>query len=360
MTTSPLPQTQSRSGRIRFHFFGQRWGKRLGKAGLVALVCLIATLWGFWGWSVVREREDPHRSAPPSGAFVESDDGVMVFYQTRAEPTNPAVLLLHGTEVWSASWGLLLDDLAEEGLFVVAPDLPPFGFSTKLKDPHSYTPEAQVRRIYALLTHLGVRRVHLVAHSAGAPVALAFARAYPQQAQSLTLIAPAIGLLPNDPFVVDETARTSSPFLRVVFGWDQLRDVLVAAVGTNPWLTRLLFARLVADPASITEKDIALVQRQFTLAQFTPAFASWLEQLLLLQTPADNALLDYLDATGIPILFVWGTKDPLTPFAQALWLRERLSRATLVTIPDVGHIPQLEAYAQVRDAVAQFVRKQAS
>jgi pimeloyl-ACP methyl ester carboxylesterase len=134
----------------------------------------------------------------------------------------------------------------------------------------------------------------------------------------------------------------------------------VAAVGTNPWLTRLLFARLVADPASITEKDIALVQRQFTLAQFTPAFASWLEQLLLLQTPADNALLDYLDATGIPILFVWGTKDPLTPFAQALWLRERLSRATLVTIPDVGHIPQLEAYAQVRDAVAQFVRKQAS
>ena len=44
----------------------------------------------------------------------------------------------------------------------------------------------------------------------------------------------------------------------------------------------------------------------------------------------------------MPTLILWGESDSVTPLPQGQQLAKLLPDATLVTLPGIGHIPQLE------------------
>jgi pimeloyl-ACP methyl ester carboxylesterase len=46
------------------------------------------------------------------------------------------------------------------------------------------------------------------------------------------------------------------------------------------------------------------------------------------------------------VRLIWGAADSVTPLAQGRALQRWMPRATLAVIPDVGHIPHLEAPAE--------------
>ena len=58
-----------------------------------------------------------------------------------------------------------------------------------------------------------------------------------------------------------------------------------------------------------------------------------------------------LEQTDVPLAFVWGMLDPISGAHMAERIRERLPRAPMCALEDVGHWPPLEAPERVAAAL---------
>ena len=112
---------------------------------------------------------------------LEYKGGTVSFYEAGS---GTALLLLHGFLENKTMWQELT--LAWSQKFrVIAIDLLGHGDSDCLGYVH--TMEDQAMMVQAVLSHLKIRRIHLVGHSMGGYVALAFAEMYPNYIKSLVL-----------------------------------------------------------------------------------------------------------------------------------------------------------------------------
>lgn len=293
-------------------------------ASLALLVVLAAA--GFRIAAVVREKDDRATLAPATGRLVQTSSGA-IFLQEAGPPQGVPVVLFHGTAAWSELWRRTITVLAASGFRVIALDLPPFGFSDR---PGTYTRAAQAARVNDALKQLGVAPAIIVGHSFGAGAATELAMRYPQRARGLVLVDAALGL-------------TSPPTATPV--WLQprwVREVLVSLTVTNPLMTRTLLQSLLARKDRALPEYIDILQQPMTLRGSTPAVADW----LLYFTGADREALsaDRTTYSKLPgkTAILWGEQDSVTLLAQARELKTLLPNAAFVTLPGVGHIPQIE------------------
>jgi pimeloyl-ACP methyl ester carboxylesterase len=113
--------------------------------------------------------------------------GSPVFYRSAAADGTPPVYL-HGIPTSSDDWAPFLERTGG-----IAVDLPGFGRSGKgghLK----YSADGHAAAVAALLDHLGIGTVQLVAHDWGAAVALRLAERETARVERLVLINPFLGL----------------------------------------------------------------------------------------------------------------------------------------------------------------------
>ncbi|ABD88931.1 alpha/beta fold hydrolase [Rhodopseudomonas palustris] len=107
------------------------------------------------------------------------------------QPNGRTVVLLHGRNFPSSYWAPVIRTLSEQGYRVVVPDQIGFGKSSKpAGDLHFDT---LARNSIALLDHLQLGKVDIVAHSLGGMLGVRIARATPERIAHLLLAAP-IGL----------------------------------------------------------------------------------------------------------------------------------------------------------------------
>jgi pimeloyl-ACP methyl ester carboxylesterase len=108
-----------------------------------------------------------------------------------ATPNGRTVLLLHGRNFPSSYWAPVIKTLSDAGYRVVVPDQIGFGKSSKpAADLHFDT---LARNTMALLDHLQISKVDIVAHSLGGMLGVRITRAYSDRVAHLLLAAP-IGL----------------------------------------------------------------------------------------------------------------------------------------------------------------------
>jgi pimeloyl-ACP methyl ester carboxylesterase len=60
-------------------------------------------------------------------------------------------------------------------------------------------------------------------------------------------------------------------------------------------------------------------------------------------------------AAAMPLLLVWGGRDPVIPVAHAHALAEQLPGSRLVVFEGAGHFPQVEEPTRFAGVVAEFV-----
>ncbi len=101
--------------------------------------------------------------------------------------------------------------------------------------------------------------------------------------------------------------------------------------------------RYVIDPASMTDE-----QRAARGANFA-AMATYGGSAM-----ADPTLLDRLRAISIPVLVAWGEADRMIPVEHGRAYAATIPGGTFTLIPRSGHLPQLEAPAELRSAIAEF------
>ncbi len=126
----------------------------------------------------------------------------------RGDEEAPAVLMLHGFNGSVFNWRLVAQEVAEgvsgaaagAACTSVAFDRPPFGLSGRpVKWEHGsktdpYTLSGGVELVRSIIKQLGLKRVVLVGHSSGAPIALEVAAQCPELVAGLVLVAPAVAV----------------------------------------------------------------------------------------------------------------------------------------------------------------------
>jgi len=74
---------------------------------------------------------------------------------------------------------------------------------------------------------------------------------------------------------------------------------------------------------------------------------------------ADPTLLDRLPAVAIPALVVWGAADRMIPIEHGRAYAAAIPGARFALIEEAGHLPQLEAPAQLAAVIAEFATESA-
>ena len=227
------------------------------------------------------------------------------------------IVLVHGFGGDLNTWLFNQPDLAETHA-VYALDLPGHGRSGK--DVGAGDLAALSGALGAFLDALGIGRAHLVGHSLGAAVALDLALGRPAAAASLTLIAPA-GLGPEingayiDGFIAAGRRKEMKAVLQMLFADPQ-------AVGRDMVEEVLRYKRLDGVEAALRGIAGAVFPggRQGTV------------------------LAERLSELAQPVQVIWGREDRILPPAQAEGLPANVAVAT---IEGAGHMPQMEAAAEV-------------
>ncbi|HLM04624.1 MAG TPA: alpha/beta fold hydrolase [Blastococcus sp.] len=258
--------------------------------------------------------------------------------------SGPGLLLLHGIGNNCRTWSGVIDRLAETHT-VLAPDLLGHGASDKPRGDYSIAAYANGMR--DLLTLLDIEQATVVGHSLGGGIALQFAYQFPERCQRLALVGSgglgpelSAGLraatLPGAELVLTALTGVSGP-LRAGFsvvdrvgqaaGWKRVRDLAEAA------------------EALLGLKDV----------EARRAFLRTLRGVVDARGQAVTALDRLYLADAIPMLVVWGSRDPIVPALHAETVRSLVPSARIEVFPGAGHWPHLDEPDLFCDVLLDFI-----
>lgn len=324
-----------------------RWLRRLAKFLAVAVILVAAVLAGFRVTAMMRETQTPEVAAGPSAFFVEAD-GLKMHYKTWGPTNGRTVVLVHGTVSWAGTWGDIAVPLAAQGYRVIAPDMPPFGFSEKAPDG-DYSRPASARRLRAFVDALGLEHFTLGVHSYGGGPALEYAFANPARIDGLILFDVALGLQRSAP---------PAPPLAALLNVEPIRNAVMAATFANPMMIGYGLRQFVYDDSVVDDARIALYAKPRHAQGTTEAVGHWFVNGLF-GDPAGTLSDDLANykAFQAPVLLIWGEEDKITPLDQGRFIAKAFPNARIEILPDVDHIPQMENPALVVRLVDRFLKE---
>ena len=250
--------------------------------------------------------------------------GLEIAYQRGGEGTP--VVLVHGAGDDSRIWQPQLSALADE-FTVVAWDEPGAGRSSDV--PSGFGLEDYAACLAGLIEALDLEPVHLLGLSWGGVVALQTYADHPQLVGTLLLAdtyAGWKGSLAAD----DVRARVAG-----------VRQMLTAPAGDRTAHVPGLFAGDAPRAFAPLLAELAAGARRESLATQLAAMAE-----------ADLRVL--LPQIAVPTLLVWGEQDLRSPLSVARQFEQAIPDATLVVLPDCGHLSNLEQPARFNEAVRSF------
>src|SRR3954464_8114766 len=257
---------------------------------------------------------------------------------------GPPLLLLHGIGNSAQTWAGVIEKLAAQHT-VLAPDLLGHGSSDKPRGDYSVAGYANGMR--DLLSVLDLEQVTVVGHSLGGGIALQFAYQFPERCARLVLVGSGglgpelsaglrLATLPGAEAVL--TALTGvSAALRT--GLHLVQDVGQAA----GW-------RQVRDLAEAGEALLALKD-----VEARRAFLRTLRGVVDARGQAVTALDRIYLADAIPILVIWGSRDPIVPAEHAQTVRALVPTARVEVFEGAGHWPHLDDPDRFCDVLLDFL-----
>ena len=255
--------------------------------------------------------------------------------------SGPVLVLIHGMAGTAENWSSVIEPLALRST-VIAPDFPGHGLSGPGGGDYSLGSLASGLR--DLLLTLGHERATLVGHSLGGGVAMQFTYQFPEMVERLVLVSSG-GL-----------GRDVSPVLRAAAlpGAD-LFILATAEVGRRAGSVLgqglgLLGLRPSADVAEVARGYASLAD-----GERRKAFLATLRAVVGTDGQRIAALDRLYLAEELPLLIVWGERDPIIPVSHGEEAHRELSGSRLEVFPGVGHLPQLEEPGRFVAALERFL-----
>lgn len=267
-----------------------------------------------------------------------------LFFQTGGD--GEALLLIHGFPTASWDWSRVWPALAQR-FRLIAMDMLGFGFSSK-PNPYVYSIFEQADLHEALLTKLGVERVHLLAHDYGDTVAQELLARHEERRtrgnRALELASVCFlngGLFPES---------------------HHPRPVQVALAGPNgAAISQLLdeagFTRGFGEVfGPNTQPSAAELAEFWRLVAHDDGHRIWHLLIRYMEERRENRerWVEPLLSTSLPLRLIDGPEDPVSGAHLAARYRELVPDADVVLLPGIGHYPQTEDPGGVLAAIFDF------
>lgn len=257
--------------------------------------------------------------------------------------TGPVLLLIHGLAGTSENWRAVFEPLTRDHT-VIAPDFP--GHGSSAPGGGDYSVGSLATGLRDLLLALGHERVTLVGHSLGGGVAMQFVYQFPEMAERLVLVCSG-GLGPD-----------VSPILRAAAlpGADLfIRATADLGRRTGSWLGRGLSAVGMRPSADVAE--VARGYASLSDPGRRKAFLSTLNAVVGTDGQRVAASDRLYLAEHLPLLIIWGKRDPIIPVAHAEEAHRALPSSRLEIFEKAGHLPQIEDPGHFIAVLEHFLRE---
>lgn len=252
------------------------------------------------------------------------------------------VVLIHGTPSSSYIWRNVAPELVVSGYKVHLFDLLGYGLSERPWDPAVDTSvSGQVPVLEQLLTHWGLRRIHIVAHDIGGGVAQRFCIFNPQFVKSLTLI--------------DTVSFDSWPSKRTN---EQMKSGLDALINKPDEEHRALFRNWIL--STVREEDRLRAGPLDTYVNYISGPVGqgsfFQHQVGHYNHKHTSELGDRISELGkMPVQILWGENDEWQVIDWAHKLHAAIPGSRLHVIPDCGHFAMEDQPGRICELLTAFL-----
>lgn len=275
-----------------------------------------------YGYASTKESEeaDPH-------------DGACIFQESN--PGAPTIVLLHGFSASKENWVRFAKHLQSD-YRVIIPDLPGFGES-KWEPQLNYDIPRQAKRLKTFLNTVAPNtRIHLIGNSMGGNLAAFYAAFHQDQIATVALFNNS-GIKPTKPSEMDliqQDPDASNPL--IVNSTDDYGRVLNFVMTKKPWIPPPVKKHLAQQALDNRDRNAAI------FSQYQAQRRGWLQ--------------GYLPLISQPTLVLWGKQDRVIDVSTIDNMRLGLENETVVVMPDVGHVPMIEAPAESAQHYLEFLQ----
>lgn len=238
------------------------------------------------------------------------------------------LLLLHGFGADKDNWTRVSRTLTPH-YRVIAIDLPGYGDSTR-PGLDQVRIEDNVRYVGEIAEALQLEHFDLGGSSMGGWIAAAYAAAHPEQVDSLWLLAPA-GVASAQPSDLVKTVKNGGRVPLIAQNAAEYQELLDFVFVHRPFVPHAVIK--VLSQHAVDNCDF--YRQVFEVLAKEPPLEP---QVKNLQTPA---------------LIVWGDHDRALDVSGAEILHRLMPRSQVDIMPDIGHLPMIEAPAQ---AAADYIK----
>lgn len=255
-----------------------------------------------------------------------------ISYTLKGNRELPALVLLHGylesRDIWESFIPLLTDEF-----MVIAVDIPGHGDSKVIAKEHSM--ELMADSIRALMDELGIENAHIVGHSMGGYVSLAFCKAFPQYARSCVLFHSGI--------------YTDPPLKRE----NRDREIALVREGKKRQIIDSNIPRAFADDNLSTLQSEVLAAKKIAMRTSDEGIIALLKGM---KTRSDMSR--FAGSGALPVLLIAGKKDNYIPFEVALDMSKQGKGIELAVLDESGHMGFIEQTRESAGILKTFLKRQ--
>lgn len=259
------------------------------------------------------------------------------------------VVLLHGKNFCAGTWEGTIDVLVNEGYRVIAPDQIGFCKSTK-PEHYQFSFHQLAANTQALLDELGAEDVTVMGHSMGGMLATRFALMYPERTEQLVMVNP-IGL--------EDWKALGVPYESIDDGFEAerettaegIRDYQQSTYYVDTWepeydrWVEMLAGMYAGEDGERVAWNQALTSDMVFTQPVVYEFGELQMPTLLLIGEQDNTAIGKGRASE-DVQATLGHYDELGERT-----RDAIPEATLVSFPELGHSPQIQAPERFHEAL---------
>lgn len=292
---------------------------------------------------------------------VELSTGVTLNVALAGDPSNPAVILLHGFPESHRTWREIAPRL-QDRFFLVMPDQRGFAGSDLPQDVEEYRTDKLIDDIFALADALSLENFALVGHDWGGAIAWGTALRGDRRLTRLAIINAPHPVIFQKSLIESAEQRAASQYISAFRS--PMFEKAVESMGYEA-LFEKSFSRHV-DLALIPEAE----RRQYIADWSQPgamtAMLNWYRGSRVVvpppgvKLPLPSWLLDAFPAVKVPTLVIWGMKDVALLPIQLDGLDRLVDDLTIIRLPEAGHFVPWETGDEVAAALEPFLAGQAA
>ena len=284
------------------------------------------------------------RYTDDSSDFVEVND-TRIHYREAGNPSDPTLVLLHGTYSSLHTWDGWVDQL-EDRYHVYRLDMPGFGLTGPRQDGELKL-EYLIEAVGDFCDTVGISTATLVGNSLGGGVAWRLSIDRPDLVSRLilidaggaTLLARLAGNLMS--FGSDYVPRYVTPrfIIRLI-----IRDAYGDESKVTPELVRRYHDLLLRTG---NRRSVVEIARNYAEdhpgTEDDDVYGTRIPSLPSTYTPSPHIVDHYdIEAVPVPTLFQWGSEDEWLPLSFGKQLASRIPDSNFITYDGVGHLPMEE------------------